>query len=132
MHTSSAAVQNDHEAPQTEVDLRNSPNKLHWESADQVEIDTLFGIPALAEVAESSITIPRRIVWRTKFVGKLKIDLITRKQSCRLRLVRVGPRQEQGLEFEKREVPTPLWFTVMLLLIAECTVSHPVRHESFF
>ncbi|KAL3896469.1 MAG: hypothetical protein SGPRY_013266, partial [Prymnesium sp.] len=28
MHTSSAAVQNDHEAPQTEVALRNSPNKL--------------------------------------------------------------------------------------------------------
>lgn len=95
-------------APQTEMALRTSPNHRLWISADQVEIDTLFSIPALAEVVESEIAIPPRQVWRKKLVRKLKVDPITREESCRSRLVCVGPRHEQGHGFDRREVPKPL------------------------
>lgn len=118
-----SAEQIEPDVPQSEAALGACPNKLQLLSADQVEIDTLFASPELGEVVEPAIVVEPRQVWRTKFVRKLKVDLITRKESYRSRLVCVEPRYEQGHEFDRREVPTPLWSIVLILIIAECTVS---------
>ena len=110
-------------APQTERELRNSRDMLHWMAADQVEIDTLFGMHTLEEVLD-----PGGKAWRTRFVRAEKTDPITYAHSRRSRLCCMGTGQEEGQEYYESSVPTPMWST-SLMLVGECTVAQGIDFQ---
>ena len=115
-------------APQTETALRACPEQLIWIAADQVEIDKLWNIPVFHEVLESNIPEAKRRYWRTKFVRRVKTDPINSKVDTRSRLVCMGTGHEEGREYDRKDVPTPMWATV-LLLIGECTVAQGIDFQ---
>ena len=113
-------------ALQTEKALKACPQQLAWLASDQTEIDTLWGPPyeAFEEELESNVPPEQRDrYYRTKFVRVVKTDPISSKTKPRSRLVCVGTGQEEGREYRRKEVPTPCWSTI-LILIGECTVAH--------
>ena len=109
--------------PQSERELKACPQQLVWLGADQEEVDILWGLGCFEEIID-----PKGRFWRTKFVRTVKDDSLLKKVKARSRLVCIGPGQQEGREYRRKEVPTPSWSTI-LLLIAECTVAQGIDFQ---
>ena len=90
--------------PQSERELKACPQQLVWLGADQEEVDILWGLGCFEEIID-----PKGRFWRTKFVRTVKDDSLLKKVKARSRLVCIGPGQQEGREYRRKEVPTPSW-----------------------
>ena len=104
--------------PQTEVALAMHIDRDVWKATDQVEIDTLFVIPAMEEYWDEPSNVPR--AWKTRFVRSVKEKVSTNQLTPRSRLVMVGPGHVLGIEYHRADAPTPAWATTEMVMITGC------------
>ena len=101
-------------APQTDRALALRPDRALWEASDDEEIDTLrLKLGVIAEVIANG----NERVWSLKIVRKFKRHAVTNKMKRRSRLVMVGTGHEEGKEFDAKSVATPMFPTVLIVMI---------------
>ena len=112
--------------------LKQSPQRLFWEACDTQEIQELFNFKVMHACLDSELpktTDGRRPrLWPVKIVRGIKHNQETNAKGGRSRLCVVGINHQEGKEYSRKEAPTPMFATV-LILIAEATVKRGVKFQ---